>query len=295
MLRAAKSARNLLPDAGHSVVEFLSGQLNSDGGGQDRSGNSDLYYTVFALDGLAAMGAGLPVEATGGYLRRLGDGADLDFVHRACLARCWAAMPAGSLDADTAGRILQHIEAHRSADGGYGPTPGSDSGTVYHCFLALGAYQDLGGELPESEALGRCVSELRSGDGAFANQRGLKLGTTPTTAAAAVLLQQLNLPVPQAVGRWLLARCDERGGFRATPNAPVPDLLSTATALHALAGLDVSVAGIREVCLDFVESLWTGRAFRGHWADDVEDCEYTYYALLALGHVGSQPHEANPM
>jgi len=33
-------------------------------------------------------------------------------------------------------------------------------------------------------------------------------------------------------------------------------------------------------------SLWTSRgAFYGNWADDVADCEYTYYALLALGHL----------
>ena len=56
---------------------------------------------------------------------------------------------------------------------------------------------------------------------------------------------------------------------------------------NALAGLTVSVAEVREACLDFVDRLWTGRAFRGHQADEVEDCEYTYYALLALGHLGS--------
>ena len=65
----------------------------------------------------------------------------------------------------------------------------------------------------------------------------------------------------------------------------MPDLLSTATALHALTGLHVSLSAIKEACLDYVDSLWTGRAFCGHWADDVTDSEYTYYALLALGHL----------
>lgn len=295
MLQAARSARVLLPEGGARVAEFLRGQFNSDGGGKDRSGKSDLYYTVFALDGLAAMGGDPPDDATCAYLRSFGDGAGLDFVHRAALARCWAAMPTGSLDTRTAGCILQHIEAHRSVDGGYAPTEGSDSGTVYHCFLALGAYQDLGGELPNPAGLGRCLGGLRAADGAFANQRGLNLGTTPTTAAAAVLLRQLGLPVPQAVRDWLLARCDGQGGFLATPDTPWPDLLSTATALHALAELNVSVAEIRDACLDFVDSLWTGRAFRGHWADDVEDSEYTYYALLALGHLRAEHSAAKPM
>jgi len=313
MLRAASLAPGLLRNARDHVADFLRGQLNGDGGGKDRSGESDIYYTVFALQGLAALGVEPPVELTVGYLRGFGDGADLDFVHRTCLARCWAMMPDGALSADVARGLLQQIETHRSADGGYGSSPGGDSGTVYHCFLALGAYQDLcdrarmcdtdqspkrqrgvphghaGGELPNPESLLSCVCELATADGAFANGHGMEFGTTPATAAAAILMRQLDMPVPQTVGDWLLARCHDRGGFLATVSAPIPDMLSTATALHALAGLDVSVAEIKENCLDFVDSLWTGRAFRGHWADDVEDCEYTYYALLALGHLGSPP------
>ena len=287
MLQAARAAPKVLGEAGDCVAKFLGGQFNSDGGAKDRTGRSDLYYTVFALDGLAALGCDPPVEATRAYLRGFGDGADLDFVHRACLARAWATRPAGSLDADRARRITQRIETHRSADGGYAGTPGSDCGTAYDCFLALGAYQDLGNEPPDSAGLGRCVTGLRLPDGAFANERGLDVGTTPATAAAAVLSRELGLPVPPEVGDWLLAQADDRGGFRAAAGAPIPDLLSTATALHALAALAVSIDPIRETCLDFVDSLWTGHAFRGHWADEVEDCEYAFYALLALGHLSS--------
>ena len=69
------------------------------------------------------------------------------------------------------------------------------------------------------------------------------------------------------------------------PKAPMPDLLSTATALHALAGMQVEFESVREPCLDFLDSLWTGQAFCGHWAEDVTDSEYTFYALLALGHL----------
>jgi hypothetical protein len=48
----------------------------------------------------------------------------------------------------------------------------------------------------------------------------------------------------------------------------------------------VPIGGLREPCLDFVDSLWTNRGgFYGTWADDAADCEYTYYALLALGHL----------
>jgi hypothetical protein len=88
------------------------------------------------------------------------------------------------------------------------------------------------------------------------------------------------------VGMWLLDRCHHGGGFFASRGAPVPDLLSTATALHALSALQMPIAVLREPCLDFIDSLWTNRGgFFGTWADDDVDCEYTYYALVSLGHL----------
>ncbi len=309
MLQAAGLAPSLLLEAGERVIGFLHGQLNQDGGAKDRSGRSDLYYTVFALEGLMAMGVEPPVERVIPYLGGFNGGEELDLVHKTCLARCWAAMPPGSLDAAAARRILEGIESYRSADGGYSPRRGAECGTVYHCFLALGAYQDLeisewgmgnaechnrqfaidhphfGDELPNLDGLGHCLSRLHTDDGAYANEHGLMLGTTTATAAAVTLMRQLGLPVPPGVEDWLLARCAEKGGFLAAPDAPFPDLLSTATGLHALAGMRVSLEKIKEPCLDFLDSLWTGQSFCGHRADEVLDCEYTYYALLALGHL----------
>ena len=70
------------------------------------------------------------------------------------------------------------------------------------------------------------------------------------------------------------------------PHAPLPDLLSTATALHALTALQVPLDRVKEPCLDFIDTLWTNAgAFHGHWGDDAVDCEYTFYGLLALGHL----------
>jgi hypothetical protein len=43
---------------------------------------------------------------------------------------------------------------------------------------------------------------------------------------------------------------------------------------------------IKEACLDFIDTLWTPRgSFFGHWGEEILDCEYTYYGLLALGHL----------
>ncbi len=291
MLRAARSAPDLLHEAGDRVFEFLLGQFNADGGAKGRSEASDLYYTIFALDALAALanlGYEFPLDNTVQFLDHFGNGEELDIVHRACLARGWAAMPSGALSRKKADQILKDIASHRSNDGGFAASEGSAFGTVYHCFLCLGAYQDLGFELPDPKGLCRSLESLRTEDGAFANERGIEQGTTPTTAAAVVIFHELGLPVSPEVGDWLLARAAGQAGFLAMPVAPIPDLLSTATALHALSMIDAPTDSIREPCLDFIDSLWTGRTFHGHWADDVEDCEYTFYGLLALGHLGAK-------
>jgi len=111
------------------------------------------------------------------------------------------------------------------------------------------------------------------------------MGTTPSTAAAAALLGQLDAPVPAEVGQWLLAQQHPQGGFKASPETPVPDLLSTATALHALSALGLSIGERSEITLDFVDSLWSGEGFYAFWDDDELDGEYVFYALLALGHL----------
>jgi prenyltransferase beta subunit len=285
MLQVARLAPKQLGESRDLVTAFLRERLNPDGGFQDRAGASDLYYTVFGLDALIALQEELPVEQTAAYLVGFGEGAGLDFVHLACLARGWSALRRQP-DAALVDRLLAGIESCRSDDGGYATTPMAAHGTAYGAFLAMAAYQDLGRSLPESERVVASLQRLRAADGSYGNHPGLKSGVTTATAAAVLVLRHLDGPQDRAAGLWMLDRCHARGGFFASCSTPVPDLLSTATALHALSALHVPLAGLRDPCLDFVDSLWTNRGgFFGTWADDTVDCEYTYYALLALGHL----------
>jgi prenyltransferase beta subunit len=245
-----------------------------------------LYYTVFGIESLFALRAELPVEALEQYLRSFGAGESLDFVHVACLARCWAMLPPGKLADSTRDGILAGLASFRSADGGFHASAGASRGTIYGCFLATGAYQDLGRAMPDVEGIVRCISSLKAADGGYANQVELPMGLTPSTAAAVTLLRQFDQPIESAVGDWLLSRAHPEGGFFATPAAPIPDLLSTATALHALVSMHREIDPVKEKALDFIDTLWSSSgAFFGNWEDDVLDCEYTYYGLLALGHL----------
>ena len=280
--------------------EFLLRQLTPEGGGCDRAGKADLYYTIFVLAGLEALQAEIPVAEVGPFVSGFGDGAALDFVHLGALARCRAAVGgtgapshvhtsvkrAADRDFDHAA-VLSRLETFRTPDGGYHETAGSAQGHAYGCFVALGAYQDLGAKLPDPLRMVQCLKFLETPDGAWGNMRGMRKGTVPATAAAVTLLHQLGMPINPTAGDWLLAQIHSDGGWLAVPGAPIPDLLSTATALHALSCLDRPLPEVlREKCLDFVDTLWSAEGgFHGHWADDALDAEYTFYGLLALGHL----------
>jgi len=277
----------VLGESSELVAAFLRQQLTAAGGFSDRAGAPDLYYTVFGLEGLIAVHHDPLSPATRSYLQTFGDGEGLDYVHLCCLARAWATITRAATGVPVSA-LAARIESFRTSDGGYNATPQASSGTAYAAFLALGAYQDLRVDLPDVHRLLRSLATLRSLDGAYGNQPQMPRGQTSATAAAIAVHRQLGETPDEALGDWLLARVHSQGGFTAAPDAPIPDLLSTATALHALATLQRPLDDVRDLCLDFVDTLWTNRGgFYGHWADEHLDCEYTYYGLLALGHLSA--------
>jgi prenyltransferase beta subunit len=251
----------------------------------DRDNRPDLYYTIFAIALLQSLDEPLPKDAIYNQLLSHGTGASLDFIHLGALARCWAAT--GNYPAEIARGILKNIEGYRTFNGGYDGEQGAQFGTAYGGFVALGAYQDLGVPLPEPLRLVQSLKFLETPDGGWGNAPGLRSGSTNASAAAITLLHQLEMPVHAEAGRWLLEQMHPSGGFMAMAKAPIPDLLSTATALHATACLNLELSGhAKELCLDFLDSLWSAEGgFHGHWADDFLDAEYTFYGLLALGHL----------
>jgi hypothetical protein len=319
MRQTARRAPRLLGESAELVRRFVRSRQNPDGGFQDRAGQSDLYYTIFGLDALAAFDETPDLATLENFLRSFGDGAQLDFVHLTCLARCWSELPAEKIPRAA---LLERLMTFRARDGGFAPTPGAETSTAYACLLAGETFRALGIGPTESTqrrkvqaqgaevafaplplawrlrvklfpSLGKiratllqALEKLRTADGSYANEPGLPLGSTTATAAAVALLVEVGAPVPGEIAPWLLARCHARGGFCATPQTPLPDLLSTAVALHALAALGTPLDDIKEPCLNFIDSLWdSAGGFHGHWADDALDVEYTFYALLALGHL----------
>lgn len=287
LLQVARLAPRLLADSTDLVRDFYRRQFNAEGAAGDRAGKPDLYYTIFALAGSQALDVPVPIDRTRSWLLSHGDGSHLDFVHLGALARCWAALGVDQIPGHLAEALLSRIETFRKSDGGYEGDPKLEHGTAYGAFVALGAYQDLDRTPPRVLELIRSLKRLETRDGAWSNAPGLPTGALNATAGAVTLIRHLGFPVNAAVGDWLMAQRHPEGGFLAVPGAPLPDLLSTATALHALACLERRIpSGVHERCLDFIDTLWSAEGgFHGHWADDHLDAEYTFYGLLALGHL----------
>ena len=290
MRRAVANAKKALGDSANVVREFFCRHLSDDGGFVGRDGRSDLYYTVFGLEASMALEAKVPYERVADYLRAFAEGESLDLVHLACLVRCRANLAdrgGDSLDPATRRALAARLMQFQAADGGFSTSAGAERGHVYGSFLALGICQDLQVNDLDPEALVRSVRSLQRPDGGYSNEATMAVSATAATAAAITVFHYLDVPLPESALQWLAARADRYGGFAAIPVGPeiaIPDLLSTATALHALTLIGVDMDEIRSRNLDYLDALWSVRGgFQGHPADEVLDCEYTYYGLLSLG------------
>ena len=286
MLQVARVAPKVLGESAALVEALLRSRLSPEGGFLNRDDKPDLYYTVFGIEGLLALRSVLPRELIAAWLRQFGAGESLDFVHLCCLARCWAALDPKALSDEARAQMAQRLESYRTPGGGFHPAKGREQGSAYGCLLAAAAYEDIALPLPQIEQIKACMDALICADGGWTNETMLPIANAPGTAAAMELYRRLSWPVPPKCAEWLLGCHRADGGFAAIPLAPMPDLLSTAVSLHALSGAGCDLSRIQEPCLNFVDSLWSAEGgFHGNWTDNALDCEYTYYGLLALGHL----------
>jgi len=287
MTRAASRAEKALDTSAELVEKLIRSKINDDGGFADRKGQSDLYYTLFGIETLLALKSDMPADKILSYLTGFKDGKSLDLIHLASLVRCLAEVSEKLLKTNK-DNFIKYLNTFRCNDGGYSNTPLSSKGTMYGCFLVLGAYQDLGEPVPDIDSFINCINSLRTPDGGFANDSRAKVSSTPVTAAAITALHYLQADLDTSAANWLESCLYPKGGFLAVPKALAPDLLSTATAVHALCLTGHDIGNIKEICLDFTDSVWSSKGgFHGTWADNVLDCEYTYYGLLTIGHLSN--------
>ena len=283
-IQAASNAKQTLGESSQLVAEFVRSKLNNDGGFTGRSDKSDLYYTVFGIETLLALGQQLHCDTIKHYLSKF-KLSELDLVHLGCMGRCLAGL-GGQIENKE--QIIAELNQYRSADGGFNNIKNSKRGTMYGAFVATALYQDMDGDIVNVPGIINSIESLKLPDGSFGNDKDMIAGAVPSTAAAVTLSHFLDGKIQQQTLDWLLSQIHPKGGFTAIEGLPFADLLSTATVFHALALADVKIDGdVKENCLDFVDSLWSGTGgFCGSYADQAVDCEYTFYGLMAIGHLG---------
>ena len=118
------------------------------------------------------------------------------------------------------------------------------------------------------------------GQGAWS--KGQEVRTTNAVCCILAMQHQMGLQSDATDVEWLQKRQDETGGFYASEQAPIPDLLSTAVALFTLRLLEIHVKD----ATPFIQAHGLDNGgFAPTLYDDYSDVEYVFYGLLALGSI----------
>jgi geranylgeranyl transferase type-2 subunit beta len=295
--RLAEGLSRLPKPSLNTHAAYLRALQNPDGGFSGREGGSDLYYTGFALRGLAVLDALSPevCERATHFLRQClhQQASVVDFF--SLLYACLLIQMQGGPDvlaespADWPDRVATLLESYRAPDGGYAKTAAGPSGSTYHTFLVALCYQLLNRPVPSPESIVRFLASRRREDGGYVEIAPMKRGGTNPTAAGVGVHQILAAQAgdnpkqtDDAVAIFLAAMQNAEGGFQANARSPLADLLSTFTAMWTLDRLDGLERIDQPAALEFVHTLELATGgFRGGLWDDRADVEYTFYGLGA--------------
>src|SRR5438552_6478380 len=134
--RLAEGLSGLSDDFRHRHATYLAARQNPDGGFSGREGGSDLYYTGFALRGLAVLDTLTPAVCAraAAFLRAslTRQASVVDFY--SLLYACGLVQLGGGPDvlddspSDWPDRVAATLESFRAPDGGYAKEPGAVSG-----------------------------------------------------------------------------------------------------------------------------------------------------------------------
>lgn len=274
---------------------FLLSQQLPDGGFRGREGDSDLYYTSFAVRGLSMLGGMSEVEceSIGRYVLacRSQELSVIDLVSwlysGLVVQLAGGPDPLSGAPAEFVEAIAESLESTRTADGGYARTIEGSAGSTYHSFMVALAYELLGRSVPEPNRMIQFVYDRQRDDGGFVEISPMKRsGTNPTAAAVAllVMLGGMDDELRDDVGEFLgIVRGDE-GGFLANTRIPFSDSLSTFTGLLTVQDLELEGVLKPERAEAFIagELEFPTGGFRGAAWDTQADVEYTFYGLATL-------------
>ncbi|MCA9115830.1 MAG: terpene cyclase/mutase family protein [Planctomycetaceae bacterium] len=296
--RLAAGLAGMEPERRERHRQFVLSQQMPDGGFRGREGDSDLYYTAFAVRCLMMLGGLRPDEAS-----KLFDWLNQQKYQRLSVVDLVSWLYAGLMVQISGGgdlfagaeptwpdEIAATLETTRTADGGYARTTEGAAGSTYHSFMVVLACELIGRKIPQPNRLIQFLYDRQRDDGGFVEIAPMRRsGTNPTAAAVALLrmLGGLDDDLPGDVRAFLKEVRSADGGFSANTRIPFPDGLSSFTALLTCQDLNLSGLINPRQLLQFVTHPEEGLefptgGFRGAAWDNTADVEYTFYGLGLL-------------
>lgn len=302
-VRLATGIGQFPQDDRRQLADFLITAQQPDGGFAGREGGSDLYYTSFALRGLAILGElhGDLAARCAGYLRQQlqGEVANVDFFSLLYAAALLDSASGINIyeeaDPGWPDRVAGQLEQLRRDDGGYAKAAEGMASSTYHSFLVLLCQQLVGRPASEPERLVEFLLSQQAEEGGFHEIRASKrAGTNPTAAAIAALqiLDALEEETGRRTAHFLAQMQTDEGGMRANTRIPIADLLSTFTGLLTLGDLGALEMIDDAAALRYASSLKqpSGGFFGAAW-DEQADVEYTFYGIGTCALLTATQHD----
>ncbi|WP_404304437.1 prenyltransferase/squalene oxidase repeat-containing protein [Neorhodopirellula lusitana] len=290
-LRLALGATQLDPAMRLQHAQWIRRCQHPDGGFAGREGESDPYYTAFALRSLWILGEldESIASPAGRFLRqRLTQRDSIIDLISLIFGAAILEMAAGEVvieDADTHWRqnVADLLSTLRCDDGGFAKTPEGRAGSTYQTFLSVLCFELIDVPVPQPERIADFLESQRHPDGGYLEIRVAKrAGVNPTAAAIGTLktLGLLSRANQLDTIDFLSEMQADEGGLTANTRIPFADLLSSFTGLTTLLDLQapdqISVPKLAAYAKS-MESPTGG--FVGFALDQTADVEYTFYGL----------------
>lgn len=293
-LRLAAGASRLDETVRQTHSQWLASQQRADGGFAGREGESDPYYTAFALRGLLILDALTPEIglAAANFLRtrlnRKEGIVDLiSLIYGAAI--CEMAVGAevvGDDDVQWVDNVSALLQTLRTDDGGFAKTPEGRAGSTYQTFLSVICLELMGRQPDDPDSVLRFLNSQAHPEGGYLEIRAAKRAGVNPTAAAIGTLKTLGAmeQIDRATTIDFLAEMQsDEGGLTANTRIPFADLLSSCTGMITLVDLDAVDAIDVKAVHRYADSMQAaGGGFTGFSLDHIADVEYTFYGLAAL-------------
>jgi hypothetical protein len=275
-----KGIQRLDHDATGKIGKYIASRMTRHNLFMNKSGEEDIYYTAFGWMLSYLFGIKIHGKQALRHLQNLIiDSSDL--IQYAAYIR--SEMLLDLLNGNYGRRLFKSVVPSTKAETtGFASFPHNDCRSPYSTFIRLSLLEDMNCKIRDKKEMTGSLAAYRvSATGGYSNIAGNRTAAVNATSAALSVIGQLEGYALNDDVDYLYRSQDDSGGFSASENTPLPDMLSTATALFVLNCYGITP---RIGPVPFIEAHWLELgSFAPTLFEETSDIEYTFYGLLALG------------